>query len=186
MATGYVGLYDDAGSRNAFYRIKSQRSVGFKEFESKAEAEFAHKVQSILADHNLAPRVYGQVGVIRRYDGELTSHGYLTEIARPMPECYDEDCDGECFEGDCENSREIADIVNELDHHGLSYIDHHRGNFGYVRRKRQWIPVVIDVGVESFGDWDADIYGDFDRDSVGRYNDCDCSYCLEERRAARV
>jgi hypothetical protein len=49
----YVGLYDDAGSKNAFYIIKDKKigrkRVGFKEFENEAEAKFAHRVQKHLA-----------------------------------------------------------------------------------------------------------------------------------------
>ena len=99
----YVGLYDDAGSKNAFYLIKDRKigrkRIGFKEFENKQEAEFAHRVQKHLSQFDLAPMVYGDVGMIRRHDGELTAYGYLTEVAKPMPECYDDEyCDGECFE----------------------------------------------------------------------------------------
>ena len=163
----YIGLYDDAGSKNAFYIILNKKidrkRVGFKEFESKEEAEFAHKVQSILAEQDLAPRVYGQVGRIRRNNPDgLTEYGYLTEVARPMPYCNDEYCDGECFEGGCGNCTIIGEILWELDKCGLDYADHHRGNFGYVRRNGTWIPVVIDVGVESFSDWDSSIYGKFE------------------------
>jgi hypothetical protein len=80
-----------------------------------------------------------------------------------MPECRDgEYCDGECFESNCKNGITIMGIVSDLDEHGLSYHDAHRRNFGYVRREGSWVPVVIDLGVESFSDWDADIYGEWD------------------------
>lgn len=177
----YVGLYDDAGSKNAFYLIKD-RKIGFKEFENKNEAEFAYRVQSILADKNLAPRVYGQVGMIRKQDGELTAYGYLTEVARPMPCCQDEDnCDGECFESGCDNSNIIAEVVECLEWEGLDYRDHHRGNFGFVRRNNRWIPVVIDVGIESFSEWDEGIYGRFEHPD--NYYGCDCSDCVRNRKA---
>jgi len=167
MANIYLGLYDDEGSKNAFYIIKDRKidrkRVGFKEFGSKEEADFAHKVQSILAEQDLAPRVYGQVGRIRRNSNQgLTEYGYLTEVARLMSQCNDEYCDGECFEGGCRNCTIIGEILWELDNCGLDYSDHHRGNFGYVRRNGAWVPVVIDVGVESFSDWDKDIYGQFE------------------------
>jgi hypothetical protein len=185
----YVGLYDDAGSKNAFYIIKdkkiNRKRVGFKEFENEQEAKFAHRVQSHLAQFDLAPMVYGDVGMIRRHDGELTCYGYLTEVARPMPECNDDEyCDGECFESNCKNGITIMGIVSDLDEHGLSYNDAHRGNFGYVRRKGSWVPVVIDLGIESFTDWDEDIYGQFDYDAdedVDSYGACNCAHCQQFR-----
>ena len=185
----YVGLYDDAGSKNAFYIIKDKKigrkRVGFKEFENKQEAEFAHRVQKHLAQFDLAPMVYGDIGMIRRYDGELTAYGYLTEVARPMPKCHDEYCDSECFMGECKNGTTIAAIVDGLNEHGLEYSDAHKGNFGYVRRKGKWVPVVIDVGVESFGEWDENIYGQFDYDAdedVDCYGVCNCVHCQKVRQ----
>lgn len=184
----YVGLYDDAGSKNAFYIIKDRKigrkRVGFKEFENKREAEFAHRVQKHLSQFDLAPMVYGDVGMIRRHDGELTSYGYLTEVAKPMPECYDEEyCDGECFHSDCSNGTTISEVVDALSENGLEYSDAHRANFGFVRRSGYWIPVVIDVGVESFSDWDEKIYGTFEYDDED-YG-CDCSECRALRNPER-
>lgn len=160
----YVGLYDDAGSRNAFYLIKDKKigrkRIGFKEFENEQEAKFAHRVQSHLAKFDLAPMVYGDVGMIRRHDGDFTAYGYLTEVAKTMPYCDDVDnCDGECFMTDCDNSYIISKVIDRLDSYGLCYSDAHRGNFGFVRRKSRWVPVVIDVGCESFTGWDETIYG---------------------------
>lgn len=181
MTNGYVGLYDDAGSRNTFYLVKDkkigQKRVGFKEFGDKREAEFAHRVQSHLAQYDMAPMVYGDVGKIRSPSGTLTHYGYLTEIARPMSDCHDPDCYSECFESDCKNGRIISNIVCYLQDHGLDYCDGHRGNFGFVRRNNKWVPVVIDVGVESFSDWDEDIYGQWDYEN----DDCNCAECRAER-----
>lgn len=177
----YVGLYDDAGSRNAFYIIKNKKigrkKVGFKEFENKRKADFAHRIQSHLSRYDLAPMVYGQVGRIRKPDGDLTHYGYLTEVARPMPCCGDPDCYNGCFESCCNNGMIIESLVSELADYGLDYCDGHRGNFGFVRRNNKWIPVVIDVGVESFTAWDRDIYGGWDYES----DECDCSSCRMER-----
>jgi hypothetical protein len=183
----YVGLYDDAGSKNAFYIVKdkkiNRKRVGFKEFESEKEAKFAHRVQKHLAQFDLAPMVYGDVGMIRRYDGELTAYGYLTEVARTMPECHDEDCDGECFQSECKNGTTISELVYDLGEHGLEYNDSHKGNFGYIRRKGSWVPVVIDLGIESFTDWDEDIYGQFDyaADEFDDYGRCNCVQCKKFR-----
>ena len=183
----YIGLYDDAGSKNAFYIIKDKKigrkRVGFKEFENKQEAEFAHRVQKHLTQFDLAPMVYGDVGMIRRHDGELTAYGYLTEVARPMKECHDENCDGECFQSECSNGTTISELVYDLGEHGLEYNDAHKGNFGYVRRRGSWVPVAIDLGVESFTEWDESIYGEFDYDEdVDSYGACGCLECQMFRR----
>ena len=185
----YVGLYEDCGSRNTFYRLKNRRGAGFKSFESYEEAEFAHRIQSKLSQDNLAPRVYSDVGRIMIPDiddaGEamtLSSWGYVTEIAKPMPRCYDDDCDGDCYQSGCDNSVIIDNIVDCLAEAGLEYVDGHRGNFGFVRRNREWVPVVIDVGSESFGDWDERIFGMLDDSEEPS---CDCSACREYRNTER-
>ena len=186
----YVGLYEDCGSRNQFYILKNRRGRGFKSFESKEEADFAHKVQSKLSQDNLAPRVYSDVGRIMVPDiyddtGEtmtLSSWGYVTEIAKPMPVCYDDNCDGDCHDSDCDNGSTIQTVVYCLNEAGLEYVDGHRGNFGFVRRNNQWIPVVIDVGSESFGDIDERLYGSDPRDDV---DGCDCSVCRNIRNPER-
>ena len=184
----YIGLYDDAGSKTSFYVVKdkkiNRKRVGFKEFENKQEAEFAHRVQKHLAQFDLAPMVYGDVGMIRRHDGELTAYGYLTEVARPMKECRDENCNGECFQSECSNGTTISELVYDLGEHGLEYNDAHKGNFGYVRRKGSWVPVAIDLGVESFTEWDESIYGEFDYDAdddVDSYGACNCVQCCKFR-----
>ena len=183
----YVGLYDDEGSKNAFYIIKDKKigrkRVGFKEFANEQEAKFAHRVQKYLAQFDLAPMVYGDVGFIRRNDGQFTYYGYLTEVARPMSECNDDDCDGECFQSECQNGTTISEVVYHLGEHGLEYNDAHKGNFGYVRRKSSWVPVVIDLGIESFTEWDESIYGefDYDADDVDSYGACNCKECQKFR-----
>ena len=187
-STAYVGKFDECGSRNTFYRLNNRR-YGFKSFESKTHAEFAYRVQKHLATIDLAPRVYGEVGRIRlpvdKYETELSDWGYITEIARPMPECYDDECDGACCDSGCDNRSIIDDVLGCLEEAGLNYIDVHDGNFGFIRRKGSWVPVVIDVGYEGFDYWDNRIYGsdpfygddDEDDGPVG----CNCRFCLEAR-----
>ena len=186
----YVGLYDAEGSKNAFYIVKdkkiNRKRVGFKEFENEQEAKFAHRVQKHLAQFDLAPMVYGDVGFIRRHDGEMTFYGYLTEVARPMPTCHDDDCDGECFQSECSNGTTISEVVYDLGEHGLEYNDAHKGNFGYVRRNGKWVAVVIDLGIESFTEWDESIYGEFDYDAddaveFDDYGRCNCVLCQKFR-----
>jgi hypothetical protein len=64
----------------------------------------------------------------------------------------------------------------------LEYVDGHRGNFGFVRRNKEWVPVVIDVGSESFGYVDERLYGSDPRDDV---DGCDCSECRAFRNTER-
>lgn len=189
MTTAYVGKYEDAGSRNTFYRLNNHK-YGFKSFEEKRLAEFAYRVQKRLADFHLAPRVYGEVGRIRipidNYETELSDWGYITEIAKPMPYCTEEYCDNDCtIDSDCKNSYDMRSVVDDLDAEGLSYVDAHPGNFGFVRRNRVWIPVVIDVGYESYDDIDLDLYGPDPYDGDEEY-DCNCVACRQDRRYANA
>jgi hypothetical protein len=179
MASSYVGLYDDAGSRNTFFRVVGKRGIGFKCFQDKANANFSYMIQKELAMTNMAPRVYGEVGRIR-YGGELTDWGYLTEVAKPMDECYDDDyCDGECFDASCYNSMQIQNVVWDLDNnYGLSYQDAHRGNFGWIKRKSGSILVPIDLGAESFNGIDEGVWGQVDWDELGMGDGgCNCTDC---------
>lgn len=176
----YVGLADDCGSRSQFYRLVGNKRVGFKEFTSKQHADFSYKIQTGLACDDMAPRVYGEVGRIR-HGGELTDWGYLTEIAKPMKVCYDDEyCDGECFDSDCANGIWIKEVVWDLDNKwGLSYVDAHKANFGYIRRNKQSILVPIDFGIESFNGINEIIWGEVDWDELTRDNDCECTACRE-------
>lgn len=188
MSSIYIGQYNDAGSKNAFYIVPGYRfgkkRIGFKEFENRGEANFAYKIQSILAEKDLAPRVYGEVGRIS-YRGAnglpdgLSNYGYLTEIARPVPDCNSEECSGDCYDDGCCNSVRFLEVVEMLRHYGLDYSDHHRGNFGYVRRNKRSVLVVIDVGVESFDGWDEDIYGPYMNPVHYVGGSCKCTLCQE-------
>jgi len=193
MSSIYIGTYNASGSSNSFYIVPGNRfgkkRIGFKEFENIGKAKFAYKVQSILAERDLAPKVYGEVGRIS-YGGAncspigLSGYGYFTEIARLVGDCGDEECGGECYDTGCSNSTEFLNIVSMLEHYGLTYTDYHRANFGYVRRNKRDVMVVIDVGMESFDDWDTDIYGDYYSDGgYGSGNTCNCSEC---RRYANI
>ena len=177
MASPYVGLYDDAGTRSSFFRIVGNKKLGFKCFLNKNSAEFSYKIQQGLAKDDMAPRVYGEVGRIR-YGGELTDWGYLTEVAKPMAVCCEEDCDGDCYDSDCSNSVDIQSTVWVLNnYHGLSYVDAHRANFGWIRRKNMSMLVPIDFGIESFNGIDENIWGEIDWDGLAAENTCNCTEC---------
>jgi hypothetical protein len=179
MANSYVGLYDSAGSRNTFFVIAGRRKLGFKCFQNKDHADFAYRIQSGLAETDMAPKVYGDIGRIR-YDKELTDWGYLTEVAKPMKDCCDEECDGECYDSGCYNACRIQEVTWTLENqYGLVYADAHRGNFGWIRRNRCNILVPIDFGIESFGYIEEEKWGEVDWDSLTEES-CDCTACRYE------
>jgi hypothetical protein len=164
----YVGKYEDAGSQNAFYKVKG-KSYGFKSFPNKSLATFAHAVQDHLAPY-MAPKVYSPVCRIRipnyfvkqNNKGEmitvtemiLSDWGYLTEIAKPYS-CKDIECDGDCACNDlCPNYYAIQDLLSDMEDNGISYADAHANNLGYVKRGNSKILVAIDFGRESVGETD--------------------------------
>lgn len=167
-----VGNYENCGSRSTFYIIDNER--GFKDFDDKEDAEYAHCVQSKLASCNLAPKVLSDVGKIRhRSDMSLSGWGYITEIAETIG-CGGNDCScGECDEylSDKYESK-IGRLVSKIDNLlGLEFMDAHIGNVGYVRRNGKKVLVCIDCGRESIYDADVDD-NDFD---------CGCEVCKQMR-----
>lgn len=160
-----VGDFCDAGSRSSFYIIDEER--GFKEFESQEDAEYAHAVQSKLAEHSLAPRVLSAVGKIRyRHNLKLSDWGYMSEVAEMM--C----CGGN--EG-CENCEYVAEaksylierLCKKINDLGFEFMDAHVGNIGYVLRKGKDVLVCIDCGKESV----------YDDTTIDEYEECDCEAC---------
>ena len=171
-----VGQYENEGSMSMFYVIDKKR--GFKEFCDKYEAEYAHSVQSKLEDYNMAPYVLSQVGKIRNSSGELSDWGYITEIAQTIG------CGGNtCNCGDCEDTLEysyenqISKLALRMEEVGVSFMDSHIGNVGFVRRKGRKVLVCIDFGSESVCDEDCPIDPYDDEDD----NDCSCIVCQQQR-----
>lgn len=196
----YVGRFSDSGSKNSFYRVIG-RKKGFKGFPTKELAEFAHAVQNKLSEHNLAPRVYSTVCKIRvanyftffdkkrnTYKSEkkyvLSDWGYLTEIAEPY-HCDDPECDNCCQDYGCHNYNYMTDLIDEIDTLGVEYNDVHPGNFGYIKRGKHKLLVVIDLGRESILDYDRQQYPYVDYPSYNNdYNDCNCTDCRGEYQSA--
>jgi hypothetical protein len=165
-----VGSYENCGSRSAFYVIDRKR--GFKEFDEKGEAVYAHAVQDKLSSYDMAPYVLSQIGKIRMSNGSLSKWGYITEIAETIG------CGGnECSCGECDEdyyfsySDQIEDLTaNMLRIAGVEFMDGHIGNVGFVRRNRKKVLVCIDFGQESVYDEDAEM-GD----------ECYCADCVAKR-----
>lgn len=170
----YNAQYADAGSRSTFFVIDDTR--GFKEFESYAQAEYARNVQMKLAQYNLAPKVYSEIGRIRiGKEKELTQWGFMTEIAQ-MLGCGGNDCAcGECDDLYEEKYPVIKRLRKKLEKIGVDFADDHIGNVGYVKRRGKWVLVCIDTGEESVYD---DEYGTDYSDYEGG---CSCSHCKNYR-----
>jgi hypothetical protein len=170
MMTYVLEKYHSCGSRSDFYTLKDS-IYGFKTFKNKDDAERARSTQIVLAEHDLAPKVYSEVGRIKvgksKKRQQLSNWGYITEVAE-LPGCGGNAC--EC--GDCEYLEdelfdEIENLkfeINETTNYYFS--DAHVGNIGYVRRGIHKLLVCIDTGYESVSTYDPDD------------DDCDCSICM--------
>jgi len=80
--SSYVGEYRDSGSGSSFYTIKNHKGIGFKTFETKYKAQFAHNIQSVLCESDMAPRVYGDIGRIRVCGNKLTDWGVFDRTGK--------------------------------------------------------------------------------------------------------
>jgi len=166
-----VGKYNSCGSRAGFYVIDDNR--GFKEFESKNEAEYAHSVQSALSMHNLAPFVLSNVGKIRySHDMELSGWGYITEIAEMICCGGNDGCDN-CIHEDEKIHNKKKRLCEKIYAAGFEFIDAHVGNIGYVSRKGRKVLVCIDCGQESV--YDAEMDANYDDDY------CGCEQCKNRK-----
>ena len=176
-----VGQYGNCGSRSSFYVIDNKR--GFKEFDNKEAAEYAHCVQSKLSMNNLAPLVLSDIGKIRYRLSDivackdngmtLSGWGYITEIAE-MIGCGGNDCEcGECADIFDTKYRQVNRLVNKIEDMGLEFIDAHVGNVGYVVRRGRQVLVCVDCGSESV--YDPDLDDNYLAD------DCGCEQCKARR-----
>ena len=166
-----VGQYGNCGSRSSFYVIDDKR--GFKEFDNKDAAEYAHCVQSKLSMHNLAPLVLSDIGKIRyRHDMVLSGWGYITEIAE-MICCGGNDGCEDCEYEDEKIHKKKLRLCAKIYDMGLEFMDAHVGNVGYVIRRGKKVLVCVDCGEES-------VY-DVDESYDNEEDECDCPACRKER-----
>ena len=138
-----------AGCASYFYKMKNSRR-GFKAFDCYDSAMIAHYNQSKLSEHDLAPRVYSEVGRVRIGNTKkLSKWGYITEIAElvccPGNSC--DCCDREDHDEELWN--EIVNLSDEMADRGFYFPDNHAGNVGYIKRNGHKILVCIDTGDES-------------------------------------
>lgn len=188
-STIYVGKYIDSGSRNDFYHIVgSNKKYGFKQFTTKENAEWSHRVQSFLSQHDAAPMVASEVGRITLEksivdsDVVLSDWGYVTEVATKVRLCKNIDCSCDFWTrfGDCPIYQTMAFLTNFMQNNGLFFTDGHIANFGMVKRKNKKVMVLIDCGVEGFDDYDRSVWGYASDSEDGNgygYNSCSCSNC---------
>lgn len=162
-STIYVGKYIDEGSRNSFYHIVgTNKQYGFKEFGTKEHAEWAHRVQSFLSQHDAAPMVASEVGRISLQNGDLSEWGYITEVATKVRYCKNPNCSCDIwtiYTETCPIYKRIVFIDKFMGENGLVFTDGHIANFGMVKRKNKKVVVLIDCGVEGFSDYDRSVWG---------------------------
>lgn len=142
-----VFLSDEGGSAG-FYRLKESKTIGFKEFLSKKDANFAYKTQQKLAKLGLSPKIYGKVCKIKiehkffnedRWFGS-TGWGFLTQIVKISKKL---------------SRQKIQKLVNDIRKKArLSFWDCHEYNIGVYKNKY----LCIDTGRESF-DSSCDSWG---------------------------
>ena len=127
-------LTDEGGSAS-FYILKESKTLGFKEFNSKPQAEYAYRIQKKLARLGLAPKVYGKICKLKFADyNEHTSTGwgFITQIVKVSKRL---------------SRQKIQKLVNDIRKKArLSFWDCHEYNIGIYRNKY----VCIDTGKESF------------------------------------
>lgn len=127
-------LTDEGGSAG-FYILKESKTIGFKEFNSKPNAEYAYKIQKKLAKLGLAPKVYGKICKLEFADYNehtYTGWGFLTQIVKISKRL---------------SRQKIQKLVNDIRKKArLSFWDCHEYNIGVYRNKY----VCIDTGKESF------------------------------------
>lgn len=149
--TKYIGIPYGDGSFTTFYKIKGRKTIGFKDFGNKEDAIDSMENQRLLAEYDLAPRVYGKVRKIDWIDDDgkkrRSGWGYVTEIATTVD---DEEGEGKYFD-DEQFRDDVDDLIYKMDIElGICFGDSHSRNVGWVKRGKREVLVCIDTGRESF------------------------------------
>lgn len=135
MKTKYTAKFlTDEGGSASFYILKESKTLGFKEFNSKPQAEYAYKIQKKLARLGLAPKVYGKICKLKfaNCDDYYTGWGFLTQIAKIRKKL---------------SRKKIQELVDNIHKKAkLLFWDCHEYNIGILNNKY----VCIDTGRESF------------------------------------
>jgi hypothetical protein len=131
------------GGSAEFYPIYGYKNLGFKQFSSKKEANYAYQKQKLLSSLGLAPKVIGKVcklNIDLGYYKDKTNWGFITERARILTE--------KTFSKKIQDIQNLVDNIQEKTQ--LKFWDCHYYNLGYVKRKNKAKLVCIDTGKESF------------------------------------
>jgi hypothetical protein len=140
----YSGWFDEGGYCQV-YPIKDKPLLVFKEFKNKTKATESRRLQTKLAKHDLAPKIFSRVCRLNfcEEDGwkpdEPSDWGYVTECAKT-------------YNSNTKISmQDIQYLVDDIyDKTGLKFWDCHWYNVGLVSRDRSSRLVCIDTGKESF------------------------------------
>jgi len=158
-------LTDEGGSAS-FYILKESKTLGFKEFNSKPQAEYAYKIQKKLARLGLAPKVHGKICKLKfaNCDDYYTGWGFLTQIVKTSKRL---------------SRQKIQKLVNDIRKKArLSFWDCHEYNIGIYRNKY----VCIDTGKESFDEncnaWGMENPGPFCSECKKYSCKCDNYYAI--------
>jgi hypothetical protein len=136
MKTKYTAkfLIDEGGSAG-FYTLKESKTIGFKEFNSRAKAKYAYKIQKKLSKLGLAPKVYSKICRLNFSDDSIkcrTGWGFLTQIVKIRKKL---------------SLKKIQQLVDDIAKKAKLYFwDCHEYNIGIYRNRY----VCIDTGKESF------------------------------------
>lgn len=142
MSKYTIKYHTDEGGSVQFYHLVESRYLGFKEFYSKKQAQYAYNVQKKLSKLGLAPKVHGKVCKLKVQNWhEKSGWGFITQIVK---------CGRKQL-----SRRKIQELVNNIyEKTGLKFWDCHDYNIGIFRNKY----VCIDTGKESF-DEDCNAWG---------------------------
>lgn len=147
--------HSGTGCASYFYKMNNSNR-GFKAFDDQESAMIAHYNQTKLSEHDLAPKVYSEVGRVRvGKSKKLSKWGYITEIAELVC-CSGNSCSCcDRWKIECDLSDEICTLLSDIENVGFYFGDSHPGNVGYVRRGSKDVLVCIDTGDESVGSDDG-------------------------------
>lgn len=165
MKTRFTAKFlTDEGGSAGFYSLKESKTIGFKEFHSKAKANYAYKTQKKLAKLGLAPKVYGKVCKLKfshNSFADSTGWGFLTQIVKTSKKL---------------SRKKIQQLVDDITTKAKLYFwDCHEFNIGIYRNKY----VCIDTGKESFDEncnaWGMNNPGPLCNE-CNKYS-CNCGWC---------
>jgi hypothetical protein len=155
----------EEGGYCQFYPLVGEKNKGFKEFKDYENAIEAFKIQQLLYQYKLAPKIYSDIITIPfKNSPYITSYGFVCQIARyltskPIRRWNKKHI---CW------LKKIQNLVEDIKYYTkLDFWDCHQHNIGLINKRL----VCIDTGNESF-DPSSDAWG------LGKPGP-QCYYCSE-------